>query len=81
MNTEAFGALQDILFELWPYSAGEEIRRFGCVVTEDERIACIRSLHGPEGVRMYHAVLRGLHMLLHPNALIGEAGRLGLYID
>lgn len=81
MNTEAFGALQDILSELWPYSVRDEIHRFGCVVTEDERIACIRSLHGPEGVRMYRAVLRGLHMLLHPNALIGEASRPGAHID
>lgn len=81
MNTEAFRALQDILSELWPYSVGDEIRRFGCVVTEDERIACIRLLHGSEGVRMYQAVLRGLHMLLHPNALIGEASRPGTHID
>lgn len=81
MSTDAFKALQEILSELWPYSVGDEIRRFGCVVTEDERIACIRSLHGPEGVRMYQAALGGLHMLLHPNALIGEARRLGPYID
>jgi hypothetical protein len=81
VNTEAFRALQDVLSELWPYSVGDEIRRFGCVVTEDERIACIRSLHGPEGVRMYHAALRGLNMLLHPNTLIGEASRLGTHID
>jgi hypothetical protein len=80
VNTEAFGALQDILSELWPYSAGDEMRRFGGVVTEDERIACTRSLHGPEGVRMYHAALRGLHMLLHPNALLDEAARLERYI-
>lgn len=81
MNTTAFAALQDILFELWPYSIRDEIHRFGCVVTEDERIACVRSLHGSEGVRIYGAALRGLNMQLHPNALLGEAKQPDICID
>ena len=75
MNAEAFEALQDILAELWPYTVIEEIRRFGSIVTEEERLACIRSRHGSEGVRMYHAALRGLFMVIHPNSVVEEAIR------
>lgn len=69
MSSVALDALHTILHELWPYGVAEEIQRFGSVVTEEERLACVRAFHGRKGVRIYRKALRGLQLSRHPNAL------------
>ena len=69
MSSLALDALHTILHVLWPYGAAEEIKRFGGIVTEEERLACVQAFHGAEGVRIYRRALRGLHLPSHPNAV------------